>query len=242
MRSVVKPMVLGLALWLSAAGEARARDWHLSLLGAGQVVAAPEFDPLAGDDGLAYFQIEGGLEIDELLEGLSLELAYQTADRSASLFSGEQPELTTGLMLHGLSLSAVYRLPLADWLGLAGRLGGSLDFVRLRVAGTEAGTLLERWELACPGGFATLGLELSLPRTLWRRWLDRPAGDPRSGFTIGLRLEAGWQLRAPLDYGRVEAKTVAADGEGAAVERRAIDLGRLRLDGFLWRAGLYAVF
>ena len=44
----------------------------LSLLGVGQVVAAPEYDPLAGDDRLAYFQLDGGLEIDELLEGLSL--------------------------------------------------------------------------------------------------------------------------------------------------------------------------
>ncbi len=242
MRSRVVCLGLVLALGGLAAPQAGARDWHVSLLGAGQVVAAPEFDPLASGDGLVLFQLELGLEIDEFVDGLSLELAYQTGGRNAALYTGSRQDLKTGLDLHGVTLAAVYRHPLTRWLNLSARLGGSLDFARLRVSSAEAGTLLRHWELARPGGFATLGLELALPRALWRRWLDRPAGDAQAGFTIGLRIEAGWQLCAPLDYGRVDPAVETPEGQDEAIARQPVDLGSLRLDGFLWRAGLYAVF
>lgn len=157
-------------LLLAAPDWAAARDVTLSLLGGGQVVAGREFDPLAQNDALALMNIELGLELPELLAGFSLELGYEYGDKSAELFAGQQPWLTTGLQLHGLTASAVYRLVLAEWLAASVRVGGSLNFARLRLS-TPDGPLLQDWVNARLGAFGTLGLELSLSRNLWRRWI-----------------------------------------------------------------------
>lgn len=230
--------------WLCLALPAtiQARDFSLTLLSGGQVVADREFDPLAENDGLALVQVELGIELPELLEGFSLELGYGFAEKHAELYAGDQPWLTTGLELHGVLLSAAYRLPLTAWLSASARVGGSLDFVRLRLQ-TDQTVLLQGWQLAKLGVFGLLGLELGLPRNLWRRWLERPEGDPREGFTLGLRLEAGWAWRQALDYGRL----VAPEDEQALagvdpIAREPVDLGDLRLAGCLFRIGVFAIF
>jgi len=237
MNRMIQMILFGVALLGLLTGTTQARDYHLSLLGVGQVVADREYDPLSGDDGLALFNLEFGLELPEVTEGLSLELAYGTGSQKARLYAGENPWLKTRLDLHQVLLGAVYRLPLTSWLGATARLGASLDFAKLSLV-SDGQTLLADWDLARLGGYATAGLEIALPRSLWTKWMGLPTGDPTEGFTLGLRFEAGWSIRQALRYADIS-------GSGGGQEDIAVqgtDLGSVRLDGFLFRAGAYVVF
>ncbi len=228
-------IALSLCGWPSA--PAAARDYHVSLLGVGQVVADPEYDTLSADDGLALFNLELGLELPELLEGLGLELTYGTGEQQSRLFAGDDPWLKTRLQLHEVLLGVVYRYPLTSWLNASARVGASLDFAKLSLR-SQGEALLSDWDLARLGGYGLLGLELAMPRGLWGKWLTGVEGDPTEGFTIGLRLEAGWSLRQPMRYGDM----VGDAGGRQAIEVQGAELGAVSLDGFLFRAGAYVVF
>jgi hypothetical protein len=221
---------------------AHARDYTVTLSGSGQVVAQREFDALADDDGLALFHLEFGLELPELLEGLSLELGYETGTRSQHLFAGDDPWLSTHLELHGLTLSVAYRMPVTTWLNATARAGGTLDFARLYLTGPD-GVLIEDWANAKVGGFGTLGLEIALPRNLWKRWLSRPEADPNEGFTMGLRMEIGWALRQPFSYDEMRTPVPGNEDEAKLqIDRQTIDLGDIHLDGLMFRVGFYTAF
>lgn len=237
MKPVIRTGWIVLMLIGLLAGPAVARDYHVSLLGVGQVVADPEYDALSGDDGLALFNLELGLELPELLEGFGLELTYGTGTQQARLFAGEDPWLKTRLQLHEVLLGAVYRYPLTSWLNASARIGASLDFAKLSLR-SQGEALLSDWDLARLGGYGLLGLELAMPRGLWSKWLTGVEGDPNDGFTVGLRLEAGWSIRQPMRYGDVDG----GDGGKQAIAIQGVDLGAVSLDGFLFRAGAYVVF
>lgn len=210
----------------------QARDYHVSLLGGAQIVANRDVDALSADDGLPLVHLDLGLELPELSDGLSIELGYQSGKLGSTLFAGDEPWLRSALRMHGLTVGAAYRMPLTNWLILAARAGGTVDFARLRIT-DDGALLLGGWSMARLGAYGLLGFEIALPRTLWRRWLNRPAGDPRDGFTLGIRLEAGWAYRQPFDYDGVRAP-------GSGVD--PVQLGDVHLDGALFRAGIFAVF
>lgn len=223
-----------LALVLAWPAAAGARELSFSALVSGQIVAEPSFDPLARHDTLALAHLEVGVELDELLEGLSLELAWEAGGSREELFAGDQPWLHSDLLVHGVVLGASWRLPVFAWLRGVVRLGGTVDFARLQLR-EDGQTLLSDWANGRVGGFATLGAEVILPRNVWRRWFGRPEGDPLEGFTLGLRLELGWSLRQAFVYDQMR-------GDRGDISRVPADLGSVHLDGFMFRTGLLCVF
>jgi len=123
-----------------------------------------------------------------------------------------------------------------------GRLAGTLDFARLEVHDANH-TYLSDWANAKLGIMGTLGVEFLVPRNLWRRWFQKAPGDKNEGFTLGLRLEAGWSLRQAYDYDEMRAPDSGSDGEAEIqIDRQAVDLGAVTLDGFLFRVGLVVFF
>jgi hypothetical protein len=220
---------------LTGAPRVPARDVTASALVTGQIAAERSFDPLSADDALALAHIEVGLELEEVLPGLTLELAWETGTQSGDLFAGDQPWLRTELMIQGVVLSAAWRLPVTTWLHGVARMGATCEFARLRLE-EDGEVLLTDWANARLGGFASLGAEFILPRNLWRRWVGAEPGDDHEGFTLGIRLEAGWSLRQPYTFDEMHP----ADAGG--IDRARIDLGSIDLSGFMFRAGLVAFF
>ena len=236
MRSFMLVIVAALLMLGSSAG---AREWTISICGTGQVVAAREFDPLAGQDILGLAHVEAGIGLPELLPGLSLELAWEGGSARSNLFAGVSPWLSSELTLYGALLSLAWRLPVLDWLRLTSRAGMTLDFARLRFE-SDGQTYLSDWSIARPGVSAALGAELVLPRNTWRSWFGLEPVDGEQGFTLGLRLEAGWSYRQSFEFDQM---TPSASGNAnSAIEPAAVDLGSLGLDGFFFRAGLVAFF
>jgi len=221
------------------AGSAEARELTLSICGTGQVVAAREFDPLSSQDVLGLAHVEAGIELPELLPGLSLELAWEGGTTKNDLFAGSAPWLESQLMIHGAVLTAAWRLPLFSWLQATARAGMTLDFARLRFE-KDGQTYLSDWANARMGVTAALGAELVLPRNTWRRWFGLDDLEGNQGFTLGLRLEAGWSYRQGFAFD--EMAPPGSGDEGSDIERMPVDLGSLDLDGFFFRAGLVAFF
>ncbi|HUU00180.1 MAG TPA: hypothetical protein VM425_01925 [Myxococcota bacterium] len=230
-------IVAAALLWL--AGSAEARELTLSVCGTGQIVAAREFDPLASQDVLGLAHVEAGLGLGELLPGLSLELAWEGGTTTSDLFAGTTPWLESQLTIHGAVLTAAWRLPLFAWLQATARAGMTLDFARLRFE-KDGRTYLSDWANARMGVTAALGAELFLPRNTWRRWFGLSDLENNEGFTLGLRLEAGWSYRQGFAFD--DMTPPASGSNGSDIKSAPIDLGSLNLDGFFFRLGLVAFF
>jgi hypothetical protein len=227
------------ALLLLLTGSVEARELTLSVCGTGQIVAGREFDPLAGQDVLGLAHVEAGIGLPELLPGLSLELAWEGGTSKSDLFAGTNPWLESQLTIHGALLTAVWRLPFFSWLQLTARGGMTLDFARLRFI-KDNRVFLSDWANARPGVTAALGAELVLPRNTWRRWFGLEDLEKNEGFTLGLRLEAGWSYREKFSF---DDMTPPDSGDNSSeISSAPVDLGSLSLDGFFFRLGLVAFF
>ncbi|MBW1807920.1 MAG: hypothetical protein JRJ19_09285 [Deltaproteobacteria bacterium] len=217
--------------------EVLARDYSVSVGATGQIAASRDFDPLSDDDEFSLAHVEVGIELDEVLPGLSLEVAWEAGSVSNQLYAGPNPWLSTELAIHGLILSASYRLPLTTWLNGTVRLGGTLDFARLQFTQDDQ-ILLSDWSMARVGIVGTAGVEFLLPRNLWRTWFDKPKGDPDEGFTMGLRFELGWSYRQAFVFDQMRP----SDTDKLSIVRSDMDIGGVHIDGLLFRVGLVAVF
>jgi len=233
----MKKMWLMIIAVLVVAPGTQARDFTVSICGTGQVAADKDFDPLSANDTIGMAHIEVGMELDEILEGLSLELAYQGGSVESDLFAGQNPWLHTQLLTHGIVVSTSMRIPLADWLNTMVRLGATIDFARLRLS-SDADLLLSDWSLARLGAVASAGIEVLLPRNQWRDWFDKPRGDAQEGFTMGIRLEAGWSFRQAYEFDQM----IPAEGGAGKIALQDVGLGGVGLDGFMFRAGLVVFF
>jgi hypothetical protein len=223
--------------FLAGPAEVFARDYNLSVGATGQIAASRDFDPLSDDDEFNLAHIELGIELDEVLPGLSLEVAWEVGSVSNQLYAGDNPWLSTELAINGLILSASYRLPLTTWLNGTVRLGGTLDFARLRFTQNDQ-ILLSDWSMARLGIIGTAGVEFMLPRNLWRTWFDKPEGDPQQGFTMGLRFELGWSYRQAFVFDQMRS----SDTDKLSIARTDMDIGGVHIDGLMFRVALVAVF
>ncbi|MFC1654287.1 hypothetical protein ACFL2F_00665 [Myxococcota bacterium] len=239
MRTTIFFAVIGL---LACPPAASARDFAISVCGTGHVVAQREYDPLSADDALGLAHVELGMELEEVLEGLSLEIAWESGRHIGDLFPGGNPWLDADLLMHGVVLSAAYRLPVAEWMNAVGRVGGTLDFAKLELRDGEQ-TLLSDWANAKLGAQAVIGVEFFTPRNLLRKWFKQDSGDPGEGFTVGLRLEVGWSYKQEFVYDEMN-EPAPGDKEVAKrqIDRAPINLGGINLDGFIFRAGLVVFF
>jgi hypothetical protein len=70
MKTTIAIAVIG---WLAIPQTSIARDFAVSVCGTGHIVAQREYDPLSADDALGLAHVELGMELEELLPGLSLE-------------------------------------------------------------------------------------------------------------------------------------------------------------------------
>jgi hypothetical protein len=239
MKATIAMALIG---WLALPPAASARDFIVSVCGTGHIVAQREYDPLSSDDALGLAHVELGMELEELLPGLSLEIAWESGTHRGDLFPGINPWLDADLLMHGIVLSAAYRLPVTEWLNAVGRVGGTLDFAKLELSqGGEV--LLSDWANAKLGVQGVIGVELFAPRNLLRRWFKRGAGDPHEGFTAGLRFEVGWSYKQSFVYD--EMNEPAPENEEVAkrqIDRAPVNLGGIHLDGFIFRAGLVVFF
>ena len=239
MRTTILIAVIGL---LACPQSSTARDYTVSVCGTGHVVAQREYDPLSSDDALGLVHIELGLELEELLPGLSLEIAWETGNNRGDMFAGDNPWLETELLVQGIVLSAAYRLPVTEWMNAVGRVGGTLDFAELEIR-EDGKTLLSDWANAKLGVQGVIGVEIFTPRNLVRKWFRQDPGDPDEGFTMGLRFEVGWSYKQEFVYDEMN-EPPPGDEEIAKrqIERVPINLGGISLDGFIFRAGLVVFF
>jgi hypothetical protein len=239
MRTIIVTALIG---WLALPQASSARDFIVSVCGTGHIVAAREYDPLSGDDALGLAHVELGMELEELLPGLSLEIAWESGTHSGDLFPAGNPWLDADLLMQGMVLSAAYRLPVTEWMITVGRVGGTLDFAKLELR--EGGqTLLSDWANAKLGVQGVIGVEIFTPRNLLRKWFKKDAGDPDEGFTVGLRFEVGWSYKQAFVYD--EMNEPAPENEEVAkrqIKRAPVNLGGIHLDGFVFRAGLVVFF
>jgi hypothetical protein len=219
-----------------------ARDWTVTVGTTTQIAADREFDPLAKEDDIVLAHLEVGMELEEVLEGLNLELDYEPGGRYDALFAGTSAWLNTELDIHRITLGASLRLEFFTWFYAVGRLAGTLDFARLEIHDAN-NTYLSDWANAKLGMLGTLGVEFLVPRNLWRRWFQKAPGEENDGFTLGLRLEAGWSLRQAYDYDEMRAPDSGSAGEAEVqIDRQAVKLGAVNLDGFVFRVGLIVFF
>ncbi len=219
-----------------------ARDWTITVGTTAQIAADREFDPLAKEDDIVLAHLEVGMELEELLPGLNVELAYEPGGKYDALFEGSSPWLNAELNIHRIVLGASFRMELSTWFSAVGRLAGTLDFAHLSLHDAN-NEYLSDWANAKLGVLGTLGVEFVVPRNLWRRWFEKAEGAENDGFTMGLRLEAGWSVRQAYEYSEMMAP--APDDEEQAknqIEREAVDLGAVSLDGFMFRVGLIVFF
>jgi len=239
MRTIILTAVIGL---LALPPVSSARVFTVSVCGTGHVVAQREYDPLSADDALGLVHIELGMELEELLEGLSLEIAWETGTNNGDLFPAGNPWLNADLLMQGVVLSAAYRLPVTEWMNTVARVGGTLDFVKLELR--ESGdTLLSDWANAKLGVQGVIGVEFFTPRNLLRKWFKQDQGDSDDGFTVGLRFEVGWSYKQEFVYD--EMNEPAPENKEVAkrqIDRAPINLGGIHLDGFIFRAGLVVFF
>lgn len=239
MRTAVTMVVIGLCMLPLAAP---ARDFTISACGTGHVVAQREYDPLSSDDALGLAHIELGMELKELLPGLSLEIAWESGTHRDGLFAAGNPWLDADLLMHGVVLSAAYRLPVTGWMNTVVRMGGTLDFARLELR-EDGRTLLSDWANAKLGVQGVIGVEFFTPRNLLRKWFKQDQGDPDEGFTVGLRFEVGWSYKQEFVYDEMNAP--APEDEEVSkrqIDRAPVSLGGIHLDGFIFRAGLVVFF
>ncbi len=239
MRTTILFAVMGL---LALPQAAFPRDYVVSVCGTGHVVAQREYDPLSADDALGLAHVELGMELEELLPGLSLEIAWESGTHHGDLFPGASRGLDTDLLMHGMVLSAAYRLPVTEWMNTVARVGGTLDFAKLELS--EGGeVLLSDWANAKLGIQGVIGVEFFTPRNLLRKWFKRDPGDPREGFTVGLRFEVGWSYKQPFVYDEMN-EPAPEDQEVAKrqIDRAPVNLGGVHLDGFIFRVGLVVFF
>jgi hypothetical protein len=239
MRTTLLIAVIGL---LACPQSSHARDYTVSVCGTGHVVAQREYDPLSSDDALGLAHVELGLEFEEVLPGLSLEIAWESGTRHGDMFPGGDPWLDAELLMHGMVLSAAYRLPVTEWMNAVGRVGGTLDFAELEIR-EDGNTLLSDWANARLGVQGVIGVEIFTPRNLLRRWFKQDPGDPDEGFTVGLRFEVGWSYKQAFVYD--EMNEPAPEDEEVAkrqITRAPVNLGGIHLDGFIFRAGLVVFF
>ena len=239
MRTSILFVVIGL---LACPPASVAREYTVSVCGTGHVVAQREYDPLSSDDALGLAHVELGIELEEVLPGLSLEIAWETGTHRGDLFSGTNPWLDTELLMHGVVLSAAYRLPVTEWMNAVGRVGGTLDFAELELR-EDGKTLLSDWANAKLGVQGVIGVEFFTPRNLLRKWFSQDPGDPAEGFTMGLRFEVGWSYKQEFVYDEMN-EPAPSDKEIAKrqIDRAPVNLGGVSLDGFIFRAGLVVFF
>jgi hypothetical protein len=239
MRTTILIAVIGL---LACPQPAYARDYTVSVCGTGHIVAQREYDPLSGDDALGLAHVELGLELEEVLPGLSLEIAWESGTHNGDMFPGTNPWLDADLMIQGIVLSAAYRLPVTEWMNAVGRVGGTLDFAELEIR-EDSKTLLSDWANAKLGVQGVIGVEIFAPRNLLRKWFKQNPGDPDDGFTMGLRLEVGWSYKQEFVYDEMN-EPAPEDKEIAKrqIDRAPVNLGGISLDGFIFRAGLVVFF
>jgi hypothetical protein len=228
--------------WLAIPQTSIARDFAVSVCGTGHIVAQREYDPLSADDALGLAHVELGMELEELLPGLSLEIAWESGTHSGDLFPGGNPWLDADLLMHGVVLSAAYRLPVTEWMNTVARAGGTLDFAKLELR--EGGrTLLSDWANAKLGVQGVIGVEFFTPRNMLRKWFKQDGGDPDEGFTVGLRFEVGWSYKQEFVYDEMKQPPPAdEEARKRQIDRAPISLGGIHLDGFLFRAGLVVFF
>jgi len=201
-KNLLLPGIVMLALAVTPAGAGAAEEkteeaaaaFHDARLFCGVTptwVHSDSLGPFSEDEWM--FMSHAGFEWDVGL-GLLVGIGYAGGVQAGDVFAGTYD---TSLRLHEVPLTLRYRYRVFEWLEPYARLAAGPTFV-------HAAIRQEAWSedrLHQQGygfrGAAGLGVELLLPRRVFRR---RGAADGGGGFTMGVAFEAGYAYRLPVAF------------------------------------------
>jgi hypothetical protein len=190
-----------------------------------ELIKDAAFDYFSEDDwltsGLLSVEVEAA---SDLFVGLGLGFATREAwlwDKYQTTLSYTEPQI---LVRKAFAVS--------DWMRPYASLAGTYAWTTTTVAlwGNTEITREDGWGEGRFGGRAAAGLELCVPRSVFRE------GDTATGFfkdmSMGVTFEAGYGIKQPVDLSDLPVSGSSA-GEGLdAMPQASPDLGELWLQGF----------
>lgn len=172
--------------WASA--DEDFHDLRLTLGGTSLFVRDASLDPFSKNDVVAFSRVMVEWELGlNLLVGLG----YQSGSLNESVFDRVRSEL----VLQDIPVSLRYRYRVMPWLEPFARLEVGPTFTTMTLEMSTSGQKpVDQW---LPGvmGKASLGFELLIPRTFFRK-----SGGENGGFTVGGAFEAGYMYRTPGEF------------------------------------------
>jgi len=197
------------------ATSAQAREFGIDL-GSGSVrFASGSVDPLVDDRTISGFSPRVAVEV---ADDIFAEAQWLVSTTKTNLYVYTRTEMRNDW----LSLGGRYRYQVSSWLEGFARagLGATLTWASITENGMEAKDFA-----VSPHGFATLGVELLVPRRVFNA-----ARTDRGGFAMGLAFELGWMhtfgQRLLLESQRATKP---------AMPKNDIDLGTMTMTGLLSR-------
>lgn len=214
--------LLSTLVLLGAPSAAQARPPLAASVGlADQVVTSRSFDFVSRFDHLPMVRFAAGSRVEIPRGMLDLDLAFRAGTTGAAAHVSDR----TQLWLKGLELSATYRLGLYWYFEPYARLTAGYEWASLSVGG--AGATLEQ-TVGDFTGTATLGV--CLPVVAVKR-----EGTRRTVLAFDLGL--GYGLHPDFTFDRM-LPTPTDKPQSDAPRQAPVNLGSLRMAGFLWQLGV----
>lgn len=223
MRRLFAPLLLLLSL---APSMARADEpapvsrYWVQALGGATYLSDRSFDFIASSDPVAVGDVRFGYVPGWMKDRLELDFGYvggTLGGTSLGVFHADYE-------IHSLQLGLRYRLPVASFFSVYGRLAALLDFNGLHLTDADESFHMSQWALT--GGLeANVGAELTL--YAWK------------AAQLGLVLEFGYAQRFnEARFDKVALERVSK----AAITPVAVDVGSLNVSGIQWRLGAVVHF
>jgi hypothetical protein len=209
-------VVLGL---LASAAFAQVQPFHANLGVSAQVFSARGYDLVDLDDHFHSFRFGAGTTFELRAWQLDLEAGVTTGSTDATA----HVQLSTGLALVGLDVSATARLPLTSWFHPYVRVGAGYDWATMNVVGT-ASRLTQTVGLV--SGQAGAGVQFSV----------RLTREKQRGVFLFLDLGVGGVLRQGAAFSAVGPPPPVGPQADPIGQRGAVNLGTMPLSGITWRA------
>lgn len=223
----VAPALGAALLALAVAPQAAQADIIVQLGGSDQAVQDTSYDYLNDDNFLPLGFVGVGVET---IKGLRVGLEYQGQTIDSEPFLGVETRLDLDGVFATSRLEASYRDFVTPYIAFG--VGAYYVDLLMNIEGEQ------REQAAwAPGGFATGGVELRIPR----RWVHRGLGiDPEGfgkNFTAGLSLELGYNYIGAVEFDALERPEPdkEPEPEDAPLAGQTTRLGELGLDGLMMR-------
>ncbi len=222
---------------LLALRPAAAWQWELRAGGGGLYCYTQSLDALTASNTVSGASV---FFAGQLYEGLYGEIGYAMGRADGRTFD----DFRTELRLDRLVLAVRYDLELLSFLNVFARAGGELAWGALEL---KSGAVTLRDEDQGPaaqpgaGGFLVgLGTELYVPRKVL---LGKRPNSIWRDFTVGFRLELGYEALFGLGFDELQAKAPPArNDKELPMLRNPLDLGALSLHGWTLHASAVVHF